>query len=47
MSEIKNAGRARTITLIILPLVAIGMGYDQLKENEKNSPPPSADTNAR
>ena len=43
MSEIKNTGRARTITMIILLLMAIGMGYDQLKENEKSSPPPSAE----
>ncbi len=46
MKEINRPGRIRTITLIILLLMAIGMGYDQLKENEKNSPPPSAETNA-
>lgn len=35
MSEIKKAGRARTITLVILILMAIGMGYDQLKQRDQ------------
>lgn len=39
MSEFDRSGRIRAITLIILSLMAIGMGYDRLKENEKKSAP--------
>lgn len=42
MSELKKAGRLRTITLIIIILMAIGMGYDQWKDDEPKIVPNDA-----
>jgi hypothetical protein len=44
MSEIKKAGRLRTITLIILILMAIGIGYDRMKDTEPKIIQPEAQT---